>query len=172
LEPIEKQNAFNQLVGVLHFVDCFGVLVRSEHGHAPMPQHAGMQEILIDRSQLVLQNRVQMLQNGRIATHSRLQEDSAWKHLVDDIVPTARPTSLPSTRRRCYGLWVRELDHLPQQLPYIGDAFAASRLCAEGPVDRRYRAILVHGMGAKVAIGNGVAEANVHAGTLQNRHQL
>jgi hypothetical protein len=37
----------------------------------PMPQHTGVQGILIDRSQLVFEDRIQMLQNGRIG---RLQE--------------------------------------------------------------------------------------------------
>jgi hypothetical protein len=39
-----------------------------------MPQHAGMQGILIDRGQLVFEHRIQMLQNGRIAAHGRLRE--------------------------------------------------------------------------------------------------
>src|SRR5208282_6425963 len=66
---------------------CFISSIDSVYSHAPslvtpMPQHAGMQEILIDSGKLVFQNRVQMPQNGCIATHGRLQEDSAWKHLA------------------------------------------------------------------------------------------
>jgi hypothetical protein len=36
-----------------------------------MPQHPRVQEILVDRGQLVFQDRIQMLDNGRIASHRR-----------------------------------------------------------------------------------------------------
>ena len=74
-QPIEKENAFNQLVGVFHLSNRLGVFVGSELAHAPMPEHAGMQEVLIDRGQLVFKNRVQMLQNNRIATYGRLPKN-------------------------------------------------------------------------------------------------
>jgi hypothetical protein len=36
-----------------------------------MPQGASMEEILIDRGQFALENRVEMLDDGRIAPHGR-----------------------------------------------------------------------------------------------------
>ncbi len=70
-QAVEEQNALDQLVGMLHLVDRLAVFVGAELGDAPMPQRAGMQEILIDRGKLVFQHRIQMLQDGRIATHGR-----------------------------------------------------------------------------------------------------
>ena len=71
--------------------------------------------------------------------------------------------SRPLNGGGCHRLWLRDLDHLPEELPHMGNAFAAPGLCAEGPVNGRHGAVLVRGMGAKLAIGDGVAEANVHS---------
>ena len=49
----------------------------SELAHAPMTQHAGMKEILIDGRQLVLEHRVEMLEHLGIALHDRLRSFDA-----------------------------------------------------------------------------------------------
>ena len=45
----------------------------SELAHAPMTQHAGMKEILIDGRQLVLEHDVEVLEHLGIALHDRLR---------------------------------------------------------------------------------------------------
>jgi hypothetical protein len=72
----------------------------------------------------------------------------------------------PSNCIGCHWLRVREVDHLPEQLPYIGNAFAALRLGSKRPVNGRHGAGLVRGMGAKFVIGDGVTEADVHSAPL------
>src|SRR6185437_2828157 len=54
------------------------VFVVAELGDAPMPQHPGMQKILIDRGELVLEHRIQMLDDRGIALHVGLRELSRW----------------------------------------------------------------------------------------------
>src|SRR5437764_779382 len=68
-EPVKKQDALDQLVGVLHLVDRLIVFVLAELGDTPIVQYSGMQKILIDRGQFVLQRRVQMLNDGLVAPH-------------------------------------------------------------------------------------------------------
>src|SRR5271167_3957751 len=58
---------------------------------------------------------------------------------------------------------LRQLDNLSQQLSNKGHALAALRLFSQGAIDRRYRAALALGVGAKVAVGDRVAETDVHA---------
>jgi hypothetical protein len=76
--------------------------------------------------------------------------------------PSGRKAGAKSASRRGW-LPLREFDDLPQQLPDKGRALAALRLFPQGAIDRRYRAALALGVGAKVAVGNRVAETNVHA---------
>src|SRR5437879_12782277 len=56
---------------MLHLVDRFVLLVLLQAIQAPVAEHASVQELLIDRRELVLQNDVQMPQDLRIALHSR-----------------------------------------------------------------------------------------------------
>src|SRR6516162_5031391 len=65
----EKQDALDQHVGVFHFVDRFIVFIGAELDHAPVLQDASVQEILIERGHLILQNRVEVREDGRIALH-------------------------------------------------------------------------------------------------------
>jgi hypothetical protein len=57
---------------------------------------------------------------------------------------------------------VPDLNGLAQQMPHEGDTFTAARLFAESVIYHRHRAILAIGMGTKIAIGNPVAETDVH----------
>src|SRR6266568_7535540 len=50
----------------------------------------------------------------------------------------------------------------------MGDALAAPRLGAEGPIDCQYGAVLIRNMGAKVVISYCIAKANVHSGGLSH----
>jgi hypothetical protein len=57
---------------------------------------------------------------------------------------------------------LREFDDLPQQLADKGDTLTALGLFSQRTIDRRYRAAVALGVGAKVAVGDRVAETNVH----------
>ena len=67
--PSKKQDALDQAVGVPHLIDGLVVLDLAEALHAPVIQHARMQEVLIDRSELVLQRLIQIIQNFCVALH-------------------------------------------------------------------------------------------------------
>ena len=68
-QAVEEEDAFHQLVGVLHLVDRLVVLVLAELLEAPVPEHARMQEILVDRRQLVGEHRIQVPQDFPITLH-------------------------------------------------------------------------------------------------------
>ncbi|MNN74460.1 hypothetical protein D3C81_1906620 [compost metagenome] len=71
-QAVEHQDAVDQAVGVLHFADRFLVLDITELLQAPVPIHAGVEEILVDRGQLVLELGVQMLDDLLVTFHWRL----------------------------------------------------------------------------------------------------
>jgi hypothetical protein len=58
---------------------------------------------------------------------------------------------------------VPNLSGLAQQVPDEGDTFTAARLFAESVIYHRYGAILAIGVGTKIAIGDPVAETDVHS---------
>jgi len=69
-QAIEKQDALDELVGMLHFVNRFLVFVLRQLGITPVAIHARVEEILVDRSQLVEQGLVQVLNDFGIALHA------------------------------------------------------------------------------------------------------
>src|SRR5690606_611415 len=68
-QPLQEQDALDELVGMLHLVDGFLVGVLAQLLQAPAVEHAGMQEIQVDGRQLVLQDVVEVTQDGRVALH-------------------------------------------------------------------------------------------------------
>jgi len=68
-QAFQEQDPFDQTVGMLHFVDGFLLLVRFELLQAPVAEHAGMQEILVDRGELVAEHLVQVLDDFLVAFH-------------------------------------------------------------------------------------------------------
>src|SRR6516162_6614558 len=106
----EKQDALDQHVGVLHFVDRFVVFIGAELDHAPVLQDASVQEILIERGHLILQNCVEVREDGRIALHgsgflrlSSYEEDAnAARPLLSTIgeVPEKRTPRRPASAQR------------------------------------------------------------------------
>ena len=68
-QALDRQDALDQAIGVLHLLDRLLVLMLGQLLEAPVLQHARMQEVLVDRGQLVLQLRVQIFQNLGIALH-------------------------------------------------------------------------------------------------------
>jgi hypothetical protein len=73
-QPVEKENALHQAVGMLHLVDGFFVLELAEALHAPVVEHASVQKVLIDRGELVLQRQIQIFQYLCVALHGGLLE--------------------------------------------------------------------------------------------------
>ncbi|MNL14897.1 hypothetical protein D3C87_1358580 [compost metagenome] len=71
-QAVKHQDAVDQAVGVLHFADRFLVLDITELLQAPVPIHAGVEEILVDRGQLVLELGVQMLDDFLVTFHRGL----------------------------------------------------------------------------------------------------
>ena len=68
-QALEEQYALDQAVGMLHLIDGFLVLDLAEPLHAPVVEHAGVQEVLIDRGEFVLQRLIEELQYFRVALH-------------------------------------------------------------------------------------------------------
>jgi hypothetical protein len=58
---------------------------------------------------------------------------------------------------------LKKLGGLTYQLLDERDALAALRLFSEGAIDHRDGARLILGVGAELAIGDSVAETNVHS---------
>src|SRR5690606_26741374 len=63
------QNALGQLVRMLHLVDRLVVLVLGEFLQPPVLQHLGVQEVLVDRDQFVVQRLVEVLDDLGVALH-------------------------------------------------------------------------------------------------------
>ena len=57
---------------MLHLVDRLVILDMRQLAIAPVLQHAGVQEVLVDGRQLILQHHVEVLDDLRIALHGRL----------------------------------------------------------------------------------------------------
>src|SRR3984893_68025 len=66
---------------MLHLINGLVLLGLFQLLEPPMAEHAGMQEILVDRGQLVLQHEIQMLQNLWIALHDRRSRELSARDL-------------------------------------------------------------------------------------------
>src|SRR5690606_12454290 len=68
---LKEQDPLGERVDVLHLVDGFLVLVLGQFLQAPVLQHLGVQEELVDRGQLDVERLVEELDNLRGALHGR-----------------------------------------------------------------------------------------------------
>src|SRR3546814_20696281 len=68
-KAVEKQDARDQEIGVLHLVDRLVVFVLFGPLEPPVSEHARVQEILVDRGQLIFQTEVEKFKDLRITTH-------------------------------------------------------------------------------------------------------
>src|SRR5690606_941918 len=68
-QALEEQDALGQPVGVVHLLDRFLVLVLGQLLEPPVLQHLGVQEVLVDRGELVVQGLVEVLDVLRVAFH-------------------------------------------------------------------------------------------------------
>ncbi len=67
--PFEEDDAIDQLVGVLHFLDRFRPPLLGEILEAPVVEHAKMQPVLVDGRQLMAKRLVEKLDDFGIALH-------------------------------------------------------------------------------------------------------
>ena len=73
-QAFEEQDAFDERVGMAHLVYGFLVFVlRRAFAIPQFPEHPRMQEILVDRRQLVFQNIVENCDDFPVALHNSLQ---------------------------------------------------------------------------------------------------
>src|SRR5690606_36064382 len=72
--------------GMFHLVDRFLVLVPGQLLQAPVLQHLGMQEVLVDRGQLVVERLVEELDDLCVALHGA----SPWLVTATTLIPSAR----------------------------------------------------------------------------------
>ena len=60
-QPVEEKDTLDQFICMLHLVNRFGIFLLPELRYPPVLQRTRVQEILIDRGQLVFQDCVEML---------------------------------------------------------------------------------------------------------------
>jgi len=68
-QPLQKQDAFNELVRVLHFIHGFMILMLIELLQSPVLVHSGMEEVLVDCRQLISENPVEVFDDLVVALH-------------------------------------------------------------------------------------------------------
>jgi len=73
-KTFQEQDAVDQHVGVLHLADRLVIGDLAEALEAPVVVHPRVQEVLVDRRQLVGEHRVQQLDDRRFALHGALLE--------------------------------------------------------------------------------------------------
>lgn len=71
-QPFKKKNALDQLIGMFHFVDGFVIFFFVEFAKAPIFVHPGMEEVLIDRCQLVGKGFIKEFDNFRVTFHGTI----------------------------------------------------------------------------------------------------
>ena len=99
-QALEKQDPLDEAIGVLHLVDRLLLLVVLELLQAPVAEHAGVQEVLVDRGELVEQHLVQMLYDLRITFHRGLLKEMRFD---DERLQASRKPRGTKRRRRLGG---------------------------------------------------------------------
>ena len=70
-QAIEHEDAFHEAVGVLHLADRLFVFLLGEPLEPPVLEHPVVQEILVRRGQLVLELRIEVDDDLRVAFHAK-----------------------------------------------------------------------------------------------------
>jgi bacterioferritin len=68
-QAVQHQDALDQLVGMLHFADRLFVFLLAQLFQSPVPVHAGMQKVLVDRGEFIGELRIEQLDDVFIALH-------------------------------------------------------------------------------------------------------
>ena len=71
-QAVQKQDALDQPVRVAHFVDGLVVFDLAQPPHAPVVEHAGVQKILVDGGELVLERLIEEVQDFGVSLHGAL----------------------------------------------------------------------------------------------------
>src|SRR5262245_30125494 len=69
-QPLEEQDALDQLVGVFHLVHRLSLLMLAQSLQSPVVEHPGVQEVLVDRGQLVREYGIEMLNDILVTFHT------------------------------------------------------------------------------------------------------
>ena len=75
-QRIEREQALHQRVGMLHLADRLLVLLLGHALEAPVLEHPVVHEVLVDRSELILQLRLEKTNDERITLHANAFERS------------------------------------------------------------------------------------------------
>jgi hypothetical protein len=70
-QPFQEQDAVDDLVSAFHDLDGRTVFPFAQCLETPVPERAGVQEVLVDGRELVLQNKLQSGDDVRVALHLR-----------------------------------------------------------------------------------------------------
>ena len=68
-QPVEVEDALDQVVGVLHLVDRLVVEVLPQALVSPVLEHAAVEEVLVDRRELGRQDLVEQVDDLRVSLH-------------------------------------------------------------------------------------------------------
>lgn len=90
-QAFEKQDALDQLVGMLHLVDGFIVLMLAELVQAPVLVHPRVQEVLVDGHQFVAKDLVEVLDDLSIAFHDAPPERKCVLASLAAVSPGVKP---------------------------------------------------------------------------------
>src|SRR6185312_10527682 len=150
-QAVEEQDALDQAIGVLHLLDRFLVLVLGQLRVAPVLEHAVMQKVLVDRGELVVEHLVEEFDDLGVALHGR-------SPFAGDATTIRTP---PEGGQRHRGFVL--LDRLRKAGTRLGFAAAAAVRAAGAPLQLRERAHAIGDFAADVVVGDGVAQADVHA---------
>src|SRR5580704_4975303 len=104
-QPVEKENALDQLVGVLHLVDRLLVDLLAEVLVPPVRTHLGVEEVLADGRELAGQDVVQQIDDSGVALHeddeNTRRRPGASDHRSGSGRSTASHASTPPLPMRC-----------------------------------------------------------------------
>ena len=136
-QAVQEQDALDELVGVLHLADRFVIGDLAQTLEAPVLVHAGMQEILIHRGQLIGEHSVEQLDDRLVALHVE---------------------ALPRVEFR---------GNSPKAKTYSTSMFASHSASRARPVQRPYSAALFGGVAQGLAgLGDHVAHVAHALGAL------
>src|SRR5262245_54888316 len=117
-QPLEKQNALDERFGVLHLVDRRLALRFAEPRESPVLEHLRVDEVLVDRRELVGEDLVEPLDDLRIALHQAVSAATggaqppalpfsaatvSWTSAIAHDVHRPQPSPTPSPRARSSG---------------------------------------------------------------------
>src|SRR3954452_5349228 len=115
-EAVEKNDSFDDLVGVLHFLDGFLAPIFAERLVAPVLEQPIMQPILVDRGHLMPQAAVEIIDDFGVALHGQVLSKRTFSWTADH--PQGRPAALIDYNVCANARYSKgEKPHLPASCP-------------------------------------------------------